>query len=58
MNPSAAVDLDAGTLDAKTEAYIDRLVAIAPPLSEAQRDLIAAAFRGALTRPTRGGDAV
>jgi hypothetical protein len=40
--------------DAKTEAYIDRLVAEAPPLSEAQRDLIATVFRGALTRPTRG----
>ena len=39
------------TLDAKCEAAVERWVADAPALSPEQQDLIAAAFRGAITRP-------
>jgi hypothetical protein len=48
MKPSA--DVDPGALDARTTEYIDRLVDEAPPLSEAQRDVIATVFHGALTK--------
>lgn len=34
------------TLDARCEEWLDRLVADAPPLEEAQKDIIAAAFAG------------
>lgn len=35
-------------LDAACEAWLARVVAARPPLTEAQRDLIAAVFRGEL----------
>ncbi len=38
-------------LDPKSEAAVARWVEAAPPLSEKQRDLIAAAFAGALSEP-------
>lgn len=42
------------TLDPKSQAAVKRNVDAAPPLSQKQRDLIAAAFRGALKRPKAG----
>jgi hypothetical protein len=39
------------TLDPKSEAWVQRLVDQAKPLSQRQQDLIAAAFRGALKAP-------
>jgi hypothetical protein len=38
------------TLDPKSEAWVQRLVEQAPPLSERQKDIIAACFRGALPK--------
>lgn len=43
-------------LDARCEAAVERWVAQAPPLSEKQKDLIAATFAGALPAPKRGKD--
>jgi hypothetical protein len=40
-------------LDPKCEAAVERWVAQAPPLSEKQKDVIAAAFRGAIKRPKK-----
>jgi hypothetical protein len=40
-------------LDPKCEAWVQRLVEQAPPLSERQRDLIAATFAGAITADSR-----
>lgn len=37
--------------DARCEAWLDRLLADPPPLSQRQEDLIAAAFAGALEPP-------
>jgi hypothetical protein len=42
------------TLDAKSEAWVRRVVEQAPPLSQRQQDLIAAAFRGAIKPPGDG----
>jgi hypothetical protein len=42
------VDGQAVTLDLKSGAAVQRWVEQAPPLSEKQKDLIAAAFSGAL----------
>jgi hypothetical protein len=42
------------TLSPKSEAAVKRSVAQAPPLTEAQKDLIAAAFHGAILGPKRG----
>jgi hypothetical protein len=42
------------TLDAKSEAWLDRLLEQAPPLSEKQKDTIAACFRGSFTAPGDG----
>jgi hypothetical protein len=42
------------TLDAKSEAWVRRVVEQAPPLSQRQQDLIAAAFRGAIKAPGDG----
>lgn len=42
------------TLDAKSQAAVKRWVENAPALSEWQKDIIAAAFRGAIKRPKRG----
>jgi hypothetical protein len=45
-------------MDAKTEAYLTRLVEQAPPLSEHQQDVIAACFRDAFEKPaSRAGAA-
>jgi hypothetical protein len=41
------------SLEPKCEAAVDRWVAQAPPLTEKQKDAIAAAFRGAL-KPKNG----
>ena len=41
------------SLDARTRATVERWVDDAPPLSEKQKDIIAAAFRGAITQPKR-----
>lgn len=41
------------TLNAECEAAVQRWVDAAPPLSEAQRDIIAAAMRGAVTPKTK-----
>lgn len=41
----------AQVLDEDTRAYLKELAEQAPPLSEKQKDIIAAAFRGAITRP-------
>lgn len=38
------------TLTPKDEAWLQRLLEKAPPLSERQRDIIAAAFHGAFTK--------
>ena len=43
------------TLDPICVAAVERWVAQAPTLSERQKDIIAAAFRGALPKPKRGG---
>jgi hypothetical protein len=41
------------TLDPQCEAWVQRLVEQAPPLSHRQQDLIASVFRGAITeKPT------
>jgi hypothetical protein len=42
------------TLDPKFEAWVQRLVDQAKPLSQRQQDLIAAAFRGAFKPPGDG----
>jgi hypothetical protein len=42
------------SLDPKSEAAVKRWVAQAPPLSQKQQDIVAAAFRGALKRPKAG----
>ena len=45
------------TLDAKSKAAVKRNVDVAPALSERQKDVIAAAFHGALQpKRTGGGD--
>lgn len=41
-------------LDPRCEAAVDRWVSQAPPLSEKQKDVVAAAFRGAIKRPKGG----
>ena len=41
-------------LDAKSKADVERCAAHAPPLTEAQKNIIAAAFCGAINRPTGG----
>ena len=42
------------TLDAKCKAAVQRWVDAAPPLSERQKDIIAACFRGAIPKPKGG----
>ncbi|VAZ98568.1 hypothetical protein [Mycobacterium pseudokansasii] len=39
------------SLDTRTEEWLARLLADPPPLSQAQQDLIASAFAGALIPP-------
>lgn len=50
------------TLDPASEAWVQRVVDAAPPLSQQQQDLIAAAFAGSFPPPKRnvptGGDPV
>lgn len=45
------------TLDPKCEDWVRRLVAAAPPLSQRQQDIIAAAFSGAFAVPGPNHDA-
>jgi hypothetical protein len=46
-----ATDAVTGELDPRCEAAVERWVAAAPPLTEAQKDIISAAMRGALKPP-------